>query len=110
MIAVGVCQEDILGIVDNSEISPEVGIWAVCWGSASYWPLMGSSVIPTSPEPGLQRVGVFLDYEAGDVSFYNAVDGVHIRSFSCSFVSHLRPFFWLSPLASLVLPPVTDGK
>lgn len=110
VIAVGVCREDILGIVDYSEISPDVGIWAICWSPTCYWPLTGNSVISTSLEPAVQRVGVFLDYEAGDISFYNAVDGVHIHTFSCSFVSHLRPFFWLSPLASLILPPVTGGK
>ncbi|KAF6127914.1 tripartite motif containing 4 [Phyllostomus discolor] len=110
VIAVGVCREDILGIVGNSEISPDVGIWAICWSSTCYWPLTGNPVISTSLEPAVQRVGVFLDYEAGDISFYNAVDGVHIHTFSCSFVSHLQPFFWLSPLASLILPPVTGGK
>ncbi|XP_036990813.2 E3 ubiquitin-protein ligase TRIM4 [Artibeus jamaicensis] len=110
VIAVGVCREDVLEIVNHSEISPDVGILAICWSSTCYWPLTGNPVVSTSVEPALQRVGVFLDYEAGDVSFYNAVDGVHIHTFSCSFVSHLRPFFWLSPLASLILPPVTGGK
>ncbi|XP_036912994.1 E3 ubiquitin-protein ligase TRIM4-like, partial [Sturnira hondurensis] len=110
VVAVGVCREDILGIVSNSEISPDVGILAICWSSTCYWPLTGNSVASTSVEPALQRVGVFLDYEAGDISFYNAVDGMHIYTFSCSFASHLRPFFWLSPLASLILPPVTGGK
>ncbi|XP_054445817.1 E3 ubiquitin-protein ligase TRIM4 isoform X1 [Pteronotus mesoamericanus] len=110
MIAVGVCREDVLGIVNNSRLSPDVGIWAICWSSTCYWPLTDNPVISTSSEPALQRVGVFLDYEAGDISFYNAVDGVHLHTFSCSFVSHLRPFFWLSVLASLFLPPVTGGK
>ncbi|XP_054570888.1 E3 ubiquitin-protein ligase TRIM4 isoform X2 [Eptesicus fuscus] len=109
-IAVGVCQEDIMGIVDNAEMSPHLGIWAVCWSSAGYWPLTGSPVGPAKLEPALHRVGIFLDYGAGDISFYNAVDGVHLHTFSCSFVSCLRPFFWLSPLASLVIPPVTGGK
>ncbi|XP_036136639.1 E3 ubiquitin-protein ligase TRIM4 isoform X1 [Molossus molossus] len=109
-IAVGVCQEDIMGIDDNSEMSPRVGIWAICWSPTSYCPLTDSPISPTKPEPALHRVGVFLDYGAGDISFYNAVDGVHLHTFSCSFVSRLRPFFWLSSLASLVIPPVTGGK
>ncbi|XP_036165824.1 E3 ubiquitin-protein ligase TRIM4 isoform X2 [Myotis myotis] len=109
-IAVGVCQEDVMGIVDNAEMSPHVGIWAICWSPAGYWPLTGSPVSLTKLEPALHRVGIFLDYGAGDISFYNAVDGVHLHTFSCSFVSCLRPFFWLSPLASLVIPPVTGGK
>ncbi|CAK6444500.1 unnamed protein product [Pipistrellus nathusii] len=109
-IAVGVCQEDIMGIVDNAEMSPHLGIWAICWSPAGFWPLTGSSVNPVKLESALHRVGIFLDYGAGDISFYNAVDGMHLHTFSCSFVSCLRPFFWLSPLASLVIPPVTGGK
>ncbi|XP_046522967.1 E3 ubiquitin-protein ligase TRIM4 [Equus quagga] len=109
-IAVGVCREDIMGIVDSSKVSPNLGIWAICWSPAGCRPLTSFPVSPTKQEPALQRVGVFLDYGAGEVSFYNAVDGVHLHTFSCSFASCLRPFFWLSPLASLVIPSVTGGK
>ncbi|XP_016073176.1 PREDICTED: E3 ubiquitin-protein ligase TRIM4 [Miniopterus natalensis] len=109
-IAVGVCLEEIMGIVNNSEMAPHLGIWAICWSSAGYWPLTGSPVSPTRLQPALHRVGVFLDCGTGDISFYNAVDGVHLHTFSFSFVSCLRPFFWLSPLASLFIPPVTGGK
>ncbi|XP_023382338.1 E3 ubiquitin-protein ligase TRIM4 isoform X2 [Pteropus vampyrus] len=109
-IAVGVCREDIMGIASSSEICPNEGIWAICWSSAGYRPLTGSSVSSIRQEPALHRVGVFLDHGAGDISFYSAVDGVHLHTFSCPLVSRLRPFFWLSPLASLVIPPVTGGK
>ncbi|VFV22874.1 tripartite motif-containing protein 4 [Lynx pardinus] len=109
-IAVGVCREDIMGIVDSSKMSPHVGIWAICWSSAGYRPLISFSVSPTKQEPALHRVGVFLDHEAGDISFYSAVDGAHLHTFSCPHISCLRPFFWLSPLASLVIPAVTGGK
>lgn len=109
-IAVGVCREDIMGIVCSSEICPSVGIWAICWSSAGYRPLTGSSISSIRQEPALRRVGVFLDHGAGDISFYSAVDGAHLHTFSCPLVSRLRPFFWLSPLASLVIPSVTGGK
>ncbi|XP_066238283.1 E3 ubiquitin-protein ligase TRIM4 isoform X1 [Saccopteryx leptura] len=109
-IAVGVCQEDIMGIAVGSKMSPNVGIWALCWSSDGYWPLTGFPVSPSKPEAALQRVGVLLDQRAGEVSFYSAVDGMHLHTFSCSSDSRLRPFFWLSPLASLVIPPVTGGK
>lgn len=109
-IAVGVCQEDIMGIVDSSEMCPDMGIWAICWSSAGYRPLTSSPVNRTRQEPALHRVGVFLDHGAGDISFYSAVDGVHLHTFSCPSVTRLRPFFWLSPLASLVIPPMTSAK
>ncbi|XP_036867754.1 E3 ubiquitin-protein ligase TRIM4 isoform X3 [Manis javanica] len=96
-IAVGVCREDVMGIMDHSQMSPEGGVWALRWS-------------PTKQEPPLHRVGVFLDHGAGDLSFYNAVDGAHLHTFSCPKVSRLRPFFWLSPLASLVILPLTGGK
>ncbi|XP_012494333.1 PREDICTED: E3 ubiquitin-protein ligase TRIM4 [Propithecus coquereli] len=109
-IAVGVCQEDIMGITDSSRMSPNAGIWAIHWSSAGYRPLTSLPLIPPNKEPALHRVGVYLDHEAGSVSFYSAMDGLHLHTFSCSFVSRLRPFFWLGPLASLVIPRVTDGK
>ncbi|XP_075851433.1 E3 ubiquitin-protein ligase TRIM4 isoform X2 [Microcebus murinus] len=109
-IAAGVCQEDIMGITDSSRMSPHSGIWAIQWSSAGYRPLTSLPLDPPNKEPALLRVGVYLDHEARSVSFYSAVDGLHLHTFSCSFVSHLRPFFWLGPLASLVIPRVTDGK
>ncbi|XP_027965674.1 E3 ubiquitin-protein ligase TRIM4 [Eumetopias jubatus] len=109
-IAVGVCREDVMGLADASEMGPRVGIWALCWGSAGFRPLKSSSVSPTKQEPALSRVGVFLDAGAGSICFYGAVDGTHLYTFSCPCVSRLRPFFWLSPLASLVIPAATGGK
>ncbi|KAK2506815.1 hypothetical protein MC885_011434 [Smutsia gigantea] len=109
-IAVGVCREDVMGIMDHSQMSPEGGIWVLRWSSAGYQPLVGVPVSPAKQEPSLRRVGVFLDHGAGDLSFYNAVDGAHLHTFSCPKVSRLRPFFWLSPLASLVILPLTGGK
>ncbi|XP_047569457.1 E3 ubiquitin-protein ligase TRIM4 [Lutra lutra] len=108
-IAVGVCREDVLGLADASEMCPHGGIWAISWGSAGCQPLTGSPGSPTKQEPALHRVGVFLDFGARDISFYSVVDGAHLHTFSCP-VSRLRPFFWLSPLASLVIPAVTGGK
>ena len=54
-------------------MSPQNGFWAIRLYDGEYWGL-------TSPETSLTlkeklcRVGVFLDYKAGDVSIYNMTD------------------------------------
>ncbi|XP_004458481.2 E3 ubiquitin-protein ligase TRIM4 [Dasypus novemcinctus] len=109
-VAVGVSREDTTVFSDISEMSPYVGVWAIRWSSCGCWPLGNSPAILPKQEPPLRRVGVFLDFETGDVSFYNAMDGMHLHTFSCRDLPCVRPFFWLSPLASLVIPPMTDAK
>ncbi|XP_015801768.3 E3 ubiquitin-protein ligase TRIM39 [Nothobranchius furzeri] len=89
----GVARESInrKGLVT---LSPEDGYWAICLRRAmEYRACAGQAeLLCLSQRP--QVVGVFLDYEDGMVSFYDAVNKSHIFSFTeFRFTEAMFPFF-----------------
>ncbi|XP_035530853.1 E3 ubiquitin-protein ligase TRIM39-like isoform X2 [Morone saxatilis] len=75
-------------------VRPDSGYWAICRRKG------GSLSACTSPSVTLhlqeppQKVGVFLDYEEGSVSFYDAEAKTHIYTYSgCTFAEPLYPYF-----------------
>ncbi|CAM4666336.1 unnamed protein product [Caretta caretta] len=87
----GVCRESVSrkGWVT---LTPGNGFWAVRLRDGGYKALTSPSTpLPVSVRPG--RVGIFLDYEAGEVSFYNVTDGSRLFTFTDTFSGTLRPYF-----------------
>ncbi|KAM9074858.1 butyrophilin subfamily 3 member A2-like [Megaptera novaeangliae] len=88
---------------------PEKNFWVVVYKA-------GEFIFPTSQRKSLSlrqhscRIGVFLDWDAGNVSFYNMIDGSHIYSFTgITFCGTLRPYFSLQGAgASLTICAASD--
>ncbi|XP_030053413.1 E3 ubiquitin-protein ligase TRIM39 isoform X1 [Microcaecilia unicolor] len=74
--------------------TPKKGYWAVVLRNGNEYLACTS---PYSTELLLnlkpQAVGIFLDYEAGKISFYNVQEESHLFTFTDSFTGKLQPFF-----------------
>uniref|UniRef100_A0A8C9PRL4 Butyrophilin subfamily 1 member A1 n=1 Tax=Spermophilus dauricus TaxID=99837 RepID=A0A8C9PRL4_SPEDA len=108
--AIGVCRENVMK-KGFDPMTPDNGFWAVELYGNGYWALTPlRTPLPLAAPP--RRVGVFLDYESGDISFYNMTDGSHIYAFpGISFSGPLRPFFclWSCGKKPLTICPVSEG-
>lgn len=73
---------------------PENGYWTVRLRSGNEYRALDSPSVLLSLKKKPDVVGVFADYEAGTVSFFDAVDRSHIYTFSqCLFSERIFPFF-----------------
>ncbi|XP_066208641.1 butyrophilin subfamily 1 member A1 [Saccopteryx leptura] len=107
--AIGVCREDVMK-KGFDPLTPENGFWAVELYGNGYWALTPQRTPLPLPGPPRQ-VGIFLDYESGDIVFYNMMDGSRIYTYSkASFSGPLRPFFclWSCGKKPLTICPITD--
>uniref|UniRef100_A0A8B9LMJ0 Uncharacterized protein n=1 Tax=Astyanax mexicanus TaxID=7994 RepID=A0A8B9LMJ0_ASTMX len=76
-------------------VRPDQGFWVVARRKGGHLvACAGPAVTLFSPVERLQRVGVFVDYEGGTVSFYDVESRSHIYSYTrCSFTERLYPYF-----------------
>uniref|UniRef100_A0A4W6FLB0 B30.2/SPRY domain-containing protein n=1 Tax=Lates calcarifer TaxID=8187 RepID=A0A4W6FLB0_LATCA len=72
------------------EASPQNGIWCLLYGNGKYTNCLGKTV---PMKKSLQRIRVQLDYDRGEVSFYNAEDMTHIYTHRDTFTEKLFPYF-----------------
>ncbi|XP_078073385.1 zinc-binding protein A33-like isoform X1 [Mustelus asterias] len=91
----------ILGVAAESverkggvKLMPETGFWTIGqFDDQFHMNSSPPSSLPVSQVPG--KVGVYLSYESGTISFYNADTTSHLHTFiGNKFTQKLYPFFW----------------
>ncbi|XP_067355098.1 E3 ubiquitin-protein ligase TRIM21-like [Channa argus] len=95
-------------------LRPHNGFWTIWLRNEKYKALYGPSVL-LSLKSQPEKVGVFVDYEEGLVSFYDVDAAALIYSFTgCSFTEKLYPYFCPGPndggknSAPLIICPVNN--
>ncbi|XP_034448680.1 E3 ubiquitin-protein ligase TRIM39-like [Hippoglossus hippoglossus] len=99
-VEVGEKLEWSLGVVKKSinrkgkfTVCPANGFWTLSLRAGGQFVANTSPITPLALEPKPRKVGVFVDYPVGRVSFYCAESGVHIHTFTDTFTDRLHPFF-----------------
>uniref|UniRef100_A0A3B1K058 B30.2/SPRY domain-containing protein n=1 Tax=Astyanax mexicanus TaxID=7994 RepID=A0A3B1K058_ASTMX len=109
----GVVRESVNRKGKNT-LTPQNGFWTVGLRNGNQYKALAGPSVSLSLRENLQKVGVFVDYEEGLVSFYDVEARSHIYSFTGqSFTEKLYPYF--SPCvndggknsAPLIITPVT---
>ncbi|XP_039464955.1 E3 ubiquitin-protein ligase TRIM39-like [Oreochromis aureus] len=98
-------------------LKPRNGFWTVWLRNGNEYRALIGSPLPLCLHPGPEKVGVFVDYEEGLVSFYDVGAAALIYSFTgCSFTHKLHPYFCPCPndggknSAPLIICPVNQTE
>ncbi|EAW53730.1 butyrophilin like 3 [Homo sapiens] len=90
---VGVCRDDVDRGKNNVTLSPNNGYWVLRLTTEHLYFTFNPHFISLPPSTPPTRVGVFLDYEGGTISFFNTNDQSLIYTLlTCQFEGLLRPY------------------
>ncbi|NXC51388.1 A33 protein, partial [Penelope pileata] len=87
---IGVCREAVRG-EGKCPLSPPAGFWRMWLRNCNQYKVFTSHPITLSIKAKPKRVGIYVDYKGGEVSFYNVTHRAHIYTYSGAFASALWP-------------------
>ena len=74
--------------------SPKNGYWSIGLSNGTEFKAYANPAVDRHLSEMIQKVGVFVDYEEGEVSFYNVDTRAKLYSFTgCNFTEKLFPIF-----------------
>ncbi|XP_073403379.1 E3 ubiquitin/ISG15 ligase TRIM25-like [Dendrobates tinctorius] len=89
---------------DKSAIGCNDKSWCLCRYDEEYNVWHNSDVLSLSVEPTCPTLGIFLDYEAGCLSFYELCDPIrHLHTFTASFTEPLHVIIYVDYGASVTI-------
>ncbi|XP_049755034.1 E3 ubiquitin-protein ligase TRIM69 isoform X1 [Elephas maximus indicus] len=89
---VGVVRESIIR-KGSCPLTPEQGFWLIRLRNQTDLKALDLPSCSLKLTDNLNKVGIYLDYEGGQVSFYDAKTMNHIYTFSSTFIEKLYPYF-----------------
>nr|XP_060636134.1 zinc-binding protein A33-like [Anolis sagrei ordinatus] len=90
---IGVAKESVNRKEAKVTVKPSNGFWAIWLRNGNEYKALDSPSKQLFPKAKPQKVGVYLDYEGGQVSFYDADTMEHIFTFLDIFTETLYPMF-----------------
>uniref|UniRef100_A0AAQ6ICS8 Bloodthirsty-related gene family, member 12 n=1 Tax=Anabas testudineus TaxID=64144 RepID=A0AAQ6ICS8_ANATE len=74
------------------KLSPEGGYWCL-WLKNGEVKALESSRLPLTLPSQPNKIGIFVDYEGGQISFYDVKARLHLYTFTDTFTDSLHPIF-----------------
>lgn len=101
-VQVGDKDDWYLGVAKSSvkrkgriSVSTAQGYWALAMKKGQGYRVSTSPPLLLSLNQKPKRVGVYVDYEEGQISFYDVRARIHIYTFEDAFTERILPFFYL---------------
>ncbi|XP_064900164.1 E3 ubiquitin-protein ligase TRIM21 [Columba livia] len=88
----GVCKEAAMR-KGMGPLNPPSGFWRLWLRNNDRYKALTSRPVAVSVAAKPRRVGIYLDYDGGDVTFYDATNRRHLYTYSGAFAGALRPLF-----------------